>query len=45
MAVYRNLLRSIRQVPDEADRKYLTDWAREEFKRNKSATNQVLHNL
>ncbi|KAK5614396.1 LYR motif-containing protein 2 [Crenichthys baileyi] len=40
LAVYRNMLRTIRQVPDEADRKYLRDWAREEFKRNKNATNQ-----
>ena len=41
MGIYRNMLRTIRQVPDEADRKYLKDWARDEFKRNKSATNQV----
>ncbi|MED6243408.1 LYR motif-containing protein 2 [Ataeniobius toweri] len=40
LAVYRNIFRTIRQVPDEADRKYLRDWAREEFKRNKNATNQ-----
>ncbi|MEQ2249383.1 LYR motif-containing protein 2 [Ilyodon furcidens] len=40
LAVYRNMFRTIRQVPDEADRKYLRDWAREEFKRNKNATNQ-----
>ncbi|MED6282524.1 hypothetical protein CHARACLAT_033027 [Characodon lateralis] len=41
LAVYRNMFRTIRQVPDEADRKYLRDWAREEFKRNKNATNQI----
>lgn len=35
------MMRTIRKVPDEADRKYLSDWARDEFKRNKSATNQV----
>lgn len=35
------MLRTIRQVPEEADRKYLKDWAREEFKRNKEATDQV----
>ncbi|XP_041660934.1 LYR motif-containing protein 2 [Cheilinus undulatus] len=39
LGIYRNMLRTIRQVPDEADRKYLRDWAREEFKRNKNATN------
>lgn len=41
LGIYRNMLRAIRQVPDEADRKYLADWARDEFKRNKNATNQV----
>uniref|UniRef100_A0A3B4U186 LYR motif-containing protein 2 n=2 Tax=Seriola TaxID=8160 RepID=A0A3B4U186_SERDU len=40
LGIYRNMLRTIRQVPDEADRKYLRDWARDEFKRNKSATDQ-----
>ncbi|XP_029903256.1 LYR motif-containing protein 2 [Myripristis murdjan] len=40
LSIYRNMLRTIRQVPDEGDRKYLRDWAREEFKRNKTATNQ-----
>ncbi|XP_015256213.1 LYR motif-containing protein 2 [Cyprinodon tularosa] len=40
LGIYRNMLRTIRQVPDEADRKYLRDWARSEFKRNKDATNQ-----
>ncbi|XP_026885357.1 LYR motif-containing protein 2 isoform X1 [Electrophorus electricus] len=40
LSLYRNMLRTIRQVPDDADRKYLRDWAREEFKRNKDATNQ-----
>ncbi|KAG7244210.1 hypothetical protein INR49_004283 [Caranx melampygus] len=34
------MLRTIRQVPDEADRKYLRNWARDEFKRNKTATDQ-----
>ncbi|KAM9339572.1 LYR motif-containing protein 2 [Symphorus nematophorus] len=40
LGIYRNMLRTIRQVPDEADRKYLRDWARDEFKRNKNATDQ-----
>ncbi|KAM6992725.1 LYR motif-containing protein 2 [Tautogolabrus adspersus] len=39
LGIYRNMLKTIRQVPDEADRKYLKDWARDEFKRNKTATN------
>uniref|UniRef100_H2MUE1 LYR motif-containing protein 2 n=1 Tax=Oryzias latipes TaxID=8090 RepID=H2MUE1_ORYLA len=40
LQIYRTLLRTIRQVPDEADRRYLRDWARGEFRRNKEATNQ-----
>ncbi|XP_071391089.1 LYR motif-containing protein 2 [Centroberyx affinis] len=40
LGIYRNMLRAIRQVPDEGDRKYLRDWARDEFKRNKNATDQ-----
>lgn len=41
LGIYREMLRTIRQVPQEGDRKYLRDWARDEFKRNKSVTNQV----
>lgn len=28
-------------MPDEADRKFLRDWAREEFHRNKNVTHEV----
>ncbi|XP_071074699.1 LYR motif-containing protein 2 isoform X1 [Dasypus novemcinctus] len=38
--LYRRILQVIRQVPNDSDRKYLKDWAREEFKRNKSATEE-----
>jgi hypothetical protein len=41
LLLYRKILRAIRQVPSDSDRKYLQDWAREEFKRNKSATEEV----
>lgn len=41
LGIYREMLRTIRQVPEEGDRKYLRDWARDEFKRNKSVMNQV----
>ncbi|XP_030578223.1 LYR motif-containing protein 2 [Archocentrus centrarchus] len=40
LGIYRNMLRTIRQVPDEADRKYLRNWAREEFQTNKNATDE-----
>uniref|UniRef100_A0AAQ4QQQ6 LYR motif-containing protein 2 n=1 Tax=Gasterosteus aculeatus aculeatus TaxID=481459 RepID=A0AAQ4QQQ6_GASAC len=41
LGIYRNMMRTIRKVPDEADRKYLSDWARQEFKRNKNAQDPV----
>ncbi|XP_050960423.1 LYR motif-containing protein 2 [Labeo rohita] len=40
LGVYRDLLRTIRKIPNESDRSYLRGWAREEFKRNKSETDQ-----
>ncbi|XP_054018442.1 LYR motif-containing protein 2 [Dryobates pubescens] len=40
LQLYRKILRAIREVPGEADRHYLKDWAREEFKRNKDATEE-----
>ncbi|XP_074943387.1 LYR motif-containing protein 2 [Phalacrocorax aristotelis] len=40
LQLYRKLLRAIRDVPAEADRCYLKDWAREEFRRNKDATEE-----
>ncbi|NWX11129.1 LYRM2 protein, partial [Caloenas nicobarica] len=40
LQLYRRILRAIRHVPAEADRRYLKDWAREEFRRNKDATDE-----
>uniref|UniRef100_A0A8C7EJC2 LYR motif-containing protein 2 n=1 Tax=Neovison vison TaxID=452646 RepID=A0A8C7EJC2_NEOVI len=40
LLLYRRILQAIREVPNDSDRKYLKDWAREEFKRNKSATEE-----
>ncbi|XP_008067432.1 LYR motif-containing protein 2, partial [Carlito syrichta] len=40
LLLYRRILRAIRQVPGDSDRNYLKDWAREEFQRNKSATEE-----
>ncbi|XP_074902712.1 LYR motif-containing protein 2 isoform X1 [Buteo buteo] len=39
-ATLRKILRAIRDVPAEADRRYLKDWAREEFRRNKDVTEE-----
>ncbi|NXL15412.1 LYRM2 protein, partial [Setophaga kirtlandii] len=40
LQLYRKILRAVREVPDEQDRHYLKNWAREEFKRNKDATEE-----
>ncbi|NXX10360.1 LYRM2 protein, partial [Podargus strigoides] len=40
LQLYRRILRALRHVPAEADRRYWTDWAREEFRRNKGATEE-----
>ncbi|XP_032910000.1 LYR motif-containing protein 2 isoform X1 [Catharus ustulatus] len=40
LQLYRKILRAIREVPADQDRRYLKDWAREEFKRNKDATEE-----
>ncbi|XP_063108694.1 LYR motif-containing protein 2-like [Cavia porcellus] len=36
----RRILQAIWQAPNVCDHKYLKNWAREEFKRNKSATEE-----
>uniref|UniRef100_A0A803XLV9 LYR motif-containing protein 2 n=1 Tax=Meleagris gallopavo TaxID=9103 RepID=A0A803XLV9_MELGA len=41
LQLYRRILRAIRDVPAEADRRHLQKWAREEFQRNKGATEEV----
>ncbi|XP_006269646.2 LYR motif-containing protein 2 isoform X2 [Alligator mississippiensis] len=40
LQLYRRILRAIREVPNEDDRHYLKQWTREEFKRNKDATEE-----
>ncbi|XP_068534068.1 LYR motif-containing protein 2 [Anas acuta] len=40
LQLYRSILRALRDVPAEADRRYLQEWAREEFRRNKDATEE-----
>uniref|UniRef100_A0A8C2VG80 LYR motif-containing protein 2 n=1 Tax=Chinchilla lanigera TaxID=34839 RepID=A0A8C2VG80_CHILA len=39
LLLYRRILQAFQQVPNVSDR-YLKNWAREEFKRNKSATEE-----
>ncbi|XP_066285682.1 LYR motif-containing protein 2-like [Branchiostoma lanceolatum] len=40
LQLYRDILRSLRQVPDPEHKKYLVDWARHEFKQNKGETDE-----
>uniref|UniRef100_K7FSC2 LYR motif-containing protein 2 n=2 Tax=Pelodiscus sinensis TaxID=13735 RepID=K7FSC2_PELSI len=40
LQLYRRILQAIRRVPTEADRHYLKEWAREEFKKNKDAIDE-----
>ncbi|KAM4809242.1 LYR motif-containing protein 2 [Rhinophrynus dorsalis] len=41
LGLYRKILRAVRQIPDAADRRYMAEWAQEEFKRNKGATDEL----
>ncbi|KAG8453264.1 hypothetical protein GDO86_000046 [Hymenochirus boettgeri] len=41
LGLYRKILRTIRQIPDGNDRRYMEDWARDEFRRNKGTTEEV----
>ncbi|XP_077294508.1 LYR motif-containing protein 2 [Arctopsyche grandis] len=40
--LYRDVLRTIRQVPDERNREELRDWARSDFKNNKNHTDEIV---
>lgn len=41
LALYRNILKTVREVPSEDDRKYLLEWARKDFKNNKNENDEV----
>ncbi|XP_056408568.1 LYR motif-containing protein 2, partial [Hyla sarda] len=41
LGLYRRILRAVRQIPDPADRSYMKDWARGEFKKNKAASDEI----
>ncbi|XP_029442333.1 LYR motif-containing protein 2-like isoform X1 [Rhinatrema bivittatum] len=42
LGLYRRILRTTRQIPNEGDRQYVKKWAEEEFKRNKGATEEAV---
>ncbi|KAG9463671.1 LYR motif-containing protein 2 [Eleutherodactylus coqui] len=41
LGLYRRILRAVRQIPEPADRTYMRDWAREEFRRNKATSDEI----
>ena len=41
LCLYRQILRTLKEVPDEKSKKELRDWAREEFERNKHQKDEV----
>ncbi|XP_068122310.1 LYR motif-containing protein 2-like isoform X1 [Hyperolius riggenbachi] len=41
LGLYRRILRAVRQIPDPADRSYMKDWARGEFRQNQSTTDET----
>nr|XP_037847440.1 LYR motif-containing protein 2-like [Chlorocebus sabaeus] len=42
LLLYRRIFQTIQQVPNDSDRKYLKDWAREEFKRIQEDTIRMM---
>ncbi|XP_020387635.1 LYR motif-containing protein 2 [Rhincodon typus] len=40
LSLYRKILKVIHQIPNEGDKQYLKNWARQEFKQNKNATDE-----
>ncbi|CAG9135743.1 unnamed protein product [Plutella xylostella] len=41
LKLYREILRSIKRVPDEKTRLELREWARTDFKKNKDTTDET----
>ncbi|XP_038655290.1 LYR motif-containing protein 2 [Scyliorhinus canicula] len=40
LSLYRKILKVIDQIPNEGDKQYLKNWARQDFKKNKNATDE-----
>lgn len=40
--LYKEILRAIREVPDERNRQELRDWARDDFKNNKDHKDEIV---
>lgn len=41
LKLYRDIYRTIRLIPEEASRKDLRTWLREDFKKNKNQTDEI----
>ena len=41
LKLYRDILRTIKLIPDKTDREYMKDWARSDFKTYKDVTDDV----
>ncbi|KAM9330267.1 LYR motif-containing protein 2 [Gastrophryne carolinensis] len=41
LTLYRRIFRVTRRIPDPADRHYLQDWARREFRSNQAASDEM----
>lgn len=41
LKLYRDILRTVKVIPSEDDRKYIKDWARRDFKDNAHHTDEV----
>ena len=45
LKLYREILRTVRLIPDEHYRKEMAKWARDDFKKNKDLTDEVRCNV
>jgi hypothetical protein len=41
LKLYRNILRTIKLIPDQHDREYLKNWVHSDFKTYKNVTDEV----
>jgi hypothetical protein len=41
LKLYRDLHRAVRRIPDESSRKEMQIWVREDFKKNKTQTEEI----
>lgn len=41
LKLYRNILRTVKLIPDKSDREYMREWARSDFKTYKNVTDDV----